>query len=106
MKNTDQFGKRQKGGYNLGMHNDRTNRLAMILVVFCCIGTTAMHVPTSTQTVLSVVVGGNSMQIAYEFDPLEFQIGNSNSVVIAVAHIDVIVVGVNMELQNLPPPLV
>jgi hypothetical protein len=87
------------------MRNDRTNRIAMLLVVFCCLGTTAMAMPTSTQTVLSVVVGGSSTHIAYEIEPFDFQFLFSNSVVNVVSDTDPILPGLNMELQNLPPPM-
>lgn len=95
----------RKTGYNLRMRNDRTNRLAMLLVVFCCLGTTAMAMPASTQTVLSVVVGGSSTCIAYEFEPFDFQFWVSNSIVQVVPEADPILPGLNMELQNLPPPM-
>ena len=87
------------------MPSDRTNRLAMLLVVFCCLGTTAMAVPSSTQTVLSVVVGSTSMHIAYELEPLDFQCGNNNANVFFTSQLTTFFSGVNLELQNLPPPL-
>jgi hypothetical protein len=87
------------------MRNDRTNRIAMLLVVFCCLGTTAMAMPASTQTVLSVVVGGSSTHIAYKIEPFDFQFLFSNSVVNVVSDTDPILPGLNMELQNLPPPM-
>lgn len=87
------------------MPSDRTNRLAMLLVVFCCLGTTAMAVPSSTQTVLSVVVGSTSMHIAYESEPLDLQCGNNNANVFFTSQLTTFFSGVNLELQNLPPPL-
>ena len=87
------------------MPSDRTNRLAMLLVVFCCLGTTAMAVPSSTQTVLSVVVGSTSMHIAYELEPLDFQCGNNNAIVLFTSQLTTFFSGVNLKLQNLPPPL-
>ena len=87
------------------MLNDRTNRLAMLLVVFCCLGTTAMAVPSSTQTVLSVVVGSTSMRIAYELEPLDYQCCNNNANVFFTSQLTTFFSGVNLELQNLPPPL-
>ena len=61
--------------------------------------------PASTQTVLSVVVGGSSTHIAYEIEPFDFQFLCSNSVVNVVSDTDPILPGLNMELQNLPPPM-
>jgi hypothetical protein len=86
------------------MRNDRTNRLAMLLVVFCCLGTTAMAMPTSTQRVLTVVVVGPTSHIAYELEPFDFQIQNRKMVPSFVTHNNPILPGLNMELQNLPPP--
>ncbi len=86
------------------MRNDRTNRLAMLLVVFCCLGTTAMAMPASTQSVLTVVVGGSTAHIAYELEPFDFQTQNRNTVPSFVTHKNPILSGLNMELQNLPPP--
>mgnify|MGYP004102803887 CR=1 FL=1 len=88
------------------MPSDRTNRLAMLLVVFCCLGTTAMAVPSSTQTVLSVVVACTSMHIAYELKPVDFQCGNNNANVFFTSQLTTFFLGVNLELQNLPPPLI
>ncbi len=86
------------------MRNDRTNRLALLLVVFCCLGTTAMAMPASTQTVLTVVVGGLTSHIAFELEPYDFQLQNRNTVPSFVTHKNPILPGLNMELQNLPPP--
>ena len=88
------------------MRNDHTNHLAMLLVVFCCLGTTSMAVPTSTQTVLSVVVGGTSMHIVGELERLDFQFRNMDSTVRSITHKNPILSGFNLELQNLPPPAV
>jgi hypothetical protein len=74
-------------------------------VVFCCLGTTAMAVPSSTQTVLSVVVVCTSMHIAYELKPLDFQCCNNNANVFFTSQSTTFFLGVNLELQNLPPPL-
>ena len=87
------------------MPSDRTNRLAMLLVVFCCLGTTAMAVPSSTQTALCVVVGSASMHIAYQLEPLEFQCGNNKANVFLTSQLTTFFSGINLELLNLPPPL-
>ena len=87
------------------MRNDHANRLAMLLVVFCCLGTTAMAMPSSTQTVLSVVVGGSSTHIVGDMDPLDFQCTNAERIVKCKAVSHPINPHINMELQNLPPPM-
>ena len=65
-----------------------------------------MAIPASTQTVLTVVVGGSTSHIAYELDPFDFQIQNKNTVPSFVTHKNPMLSGLNMELQNLPPPSV
>ena len=86
------------------MRNDRTNRLAMLLVVFCCLGTTAVAMPATTQTVLTVVVGGTTSQIAYELESYECKFQVKNEDVSSALRRTPILPGINMELQNLPPP--
>ncbi len=87
------------------MRNDRTNRLAMLLVVFCCLGTAAIAMPATNQTVLSIVVGGSSTHIVGELEPLDYQFRNRGAGVFRVLQTSQVLLGINLELQNLPPPL-
>ena len=87
------------------MRNDRTNRLALLLVVFCSLGTLQGTMPAASTTVLSVVVGDPTNHIAGELGTTAGELGDATKVVRCVAVSNPIHTHINLEHQDLPPPM-
>ncbi|MDP7009347.1 MAG: hypothetical protein QGI78_07235 [Phycisphaerales bacterium] len=87
------------------MRYERTNRLALLLVVVCCLGSTALAMPSPSQQGLTVVVGCLSTHIVGELEPLDFQYRNCEAVRYCESHSEPALSELQMELQNLPPPM-
>jgi len=105
MRKGTRFGNLAKAGYTLRMRNDRTNRLALLLVVFCSLGTLQGALPAASHTVLSVVVGGPTNHIAGELGTTDAKFGDAITVVRFVAVSNPIHPHINLEQQDLPPPM-
>ena len=105
MRKRARFGNLAKAGYTLRMRNDRTNRLALLLVVFCSLGVLNGTISAASPTVLSVVVGGPTSHIAGELGTTNPKFGDPTTVVRFVAVSNPTHTHINLEQQDLPPPM-